>query len=166
MGSSRPTKQVGRFGDQMRGLREDHLVQTASQVLLRSGCDAFRVEDVAAECGVAKGTCYRHFGSRAAFIAAAVRHLDEALGQQLSSPPVRLSTPAQILEWALLEAVDAQSLTLALRSRQTDHGAAVLEGRTWPCCLSRMPCPHGGAVRSLAALLRWTAKLLRPSCVP
>ena len=160
--ASRPEKQIGPFRNRMRGLREDHIVHAASRVLLCRGCDALRVEDVAAACGVAKGTCYLHFRSRPDLIGAAVRRLDEALEKRLSSPPARLTRPRQVLEWALLKAVDAQSLTLAYRGRQTELQAAALEGRAWPCCLARVPCPHGGAVQSLDALLRWTNKLASP----
>ena len=155
MPPSNPAKRVKRFRDQVRGMREDHIVQAAGRVLVCSGCDTLRVEDVATACGIAKGTCYLHFGSRPRLIAAAVRRLDEALAKRLSSPPARLTKPLQILEWALLEAVDAQSLTLACRERSVELGAVSLEGRAWPCCLSRVPCPHGGATQSLDAILHW-----------
>jgi len=140
----------------MRLLREDELLQAASRVLLRRGCGELRVEEVAAACGVAKGTCYQHFGTRPDLINAAVRRLDEALAKRLLSPPARLTKPRQVLEWAFFEAVDAEILTLAQRARQAELGAEAMEGKAWPCCLSRMPCPHGGAVRSIEALRRWT----------
>ena len=140
----------------MRLLREDELLQAASRVLLRRGCGELRVEEVAAACGVAKGTCYQHFGTRPDLINAAVRRLDEALAKRLLSPPARLTKPRQVLEWAFFEAVDAEILTLAQRAHQGESGAEALEEKAWPCCLSRMPCPHGGAVRSIEALRRWT----------
>ena len=143
----------------MRLLREDELVRAASSVLLRRGCSKLRVEEVAALCGVAKGTCYQHFGSRPALIDAAVRRLDEALAKRLLSPPARLTKPRQVLEWAFFEAVDAEILTLAQRAQQAESGAEALEEKAWPCCLSQMPCPHAGAVRSIEALRRWTRGL-------
>lgn len=139
----------------MRLLREDELLQAASRVLLRRGCGELRVEEVAAACGVAKGTCYQHFGTRPGLLDAAVRRLDEALAKRLLSPPARLTKPRQVLEWAFFEAVDAEILTLAQRARQAELGAEATEGKAWPCCLSRMPCPHGDAVRSIEALRRW-----------
>ena len=152
-------KPAGRFREQMRLLREDELVHAASRVLLRRGCSELRVEEVAAACGVAKGTCYQHFRTRPALIDAAVRRLDEALAKRLLSPPARLTKPRQVLEWAFFEAVDAEILTLAQRAGQAELRAEALEEKAWPCCLGRMPCPHGGAVRSIEALRRWTTDL-------
>lgn len=152
-------KPGGRFRDQMRLLREDELVHAAISVLLRRGCSELRVDEVAAACGVAKGTCYQHFRTRPDLIDAAVRRLDEALAKRLLSPPARLTKPRQVLEWAYFEAVDAEILTLAQRAHRAESGAKALEERAWPCCLSRMPCPHGGAVRSIEAVRRWTRGL-------
>lgn len=152
-------KPAGRFREQMRTLREAELVQAASNVLLRRGCSELRVEEVAAACGVAKGTCYQHFGTRPDLINAAVRHLDEALAKRLSNPPSHLAEPRQVLEWACFEAIDTEILTLARRARQTDLGTGAVEGMAWPCCLGRTPCPYGGSVRSLEALRRWTNRL-------
>ena len=134
-------------------------MQAASRVLLRRGCSELRVEEVAARCGIAKGTCYQHFGTRPALIDAAVLRLDEALAKRLLSPPARLTNPRQVLEWAFLEAVDAEILTLAQRAKRTESGAKALEEKAWPCCLCRMPCPHGGAPRSIEALRHWTRGL-------
>ncbi len=149
-------KPTGRFQEQMRSLREDQIVQAASSVLLRRGCSDLRVEEVAAACGIAKGTCYQHFGTRPDLINAAVRRLDEALAKRLLSPPARLTKPRQILEWAFFEAVDAEILTVTQHARQAELGAEAMEEKAWPCCLRQMPCPHGGAVRSIEALRHWT----------
>lgn len=144
----------------MRSQREDELIQAAGRALLCKGCDELSVEEVATACGVAKGTCYQHFGTRPALIDAAVRRLDESLSNRLSSPPARLSKPRQVLEWAVFEAMDAEILTLAQRARQAElRGEAFEQGMAWPCCLRRRPCPHGGAVRSIEALRRWTRDL-------
>ena len=143
----------------MRSLREGELVQAASRILLRRGCSELRVEEVAARCGVAKGTCYQHFGTRPDLINAAVRRLDEALATRLSSPPAHLTRPRQVLEWACFEAVDAEILTLAQRVHRAESSAKALEAKVWPCCLGRMPCPYGGAERSFGTLRRWTSGL-------
>lgn len=144
----------------MRGLRQDQLVQVTSSLLLRRGCHELRVDDVAAACGVAKGTCYQHFRARPDLIAAAVRYLDEALARRLLSPSPRLTKPHQLFEWALLEAVDAEILTLTQGGRQAGLNDEVLAGKAWPCCLGRMHCPYGGAVRSTSALRHWTTGLV------
>ena len=149
-------KQAGSFRTQMRELREDQLVQAARSLLLCQGCDQLRVEDVAAACGVAKGTCYQHFRARPDLIGAAVRSLDEALARRLLSPPLRLK-PHQVFEWALLEAVDAEIVTFTQRGLQAKLNDKPLEGKAWPCCLERRQCPHGGAARSTKALRRWAA---------
>ena len=143
----------------MRLQREDELVRAASRALLRKGCDELSVDEVAAACGVAKGTCYQHFGTRSGLIDAAVRRLDEGLARRLLSPPARLTKPGQALEWAFFEAVDAEILTLAQRAPPAESGARALEEKAWPCCLRRMPCPHGGALRSIEAVRRWTRGL-------
>lgn len=156
-------KRAGLFLKQVRAQREAQLVQTATSVLLRKGCLGFRVEDVADGCGVAKGTCYQHFRTRPDLIAAAVRRLDEALAVRLLSPASHLTEPRQVLEWALLEAVDAQILAITQRAQQAEPRAEALEGTAWPCCLGVTPCPHGGAVRSSEALRRWTTRLRSPA---
>lgn len=152
-------KPAGRFREQMRSLRETELVHAAGRVLLRRGCSELRVEEVAAACGVAKGTCYQHFGTRPDLIRAAVRHLDEALAKRLSNPSSHLTKPRQVLEWACFEAIDAEILTLARRARQADLGTETVDEMAWPCCLGRTPCPYGGAVQSLEVLERWTKDL-------
>lgn len=153
-------KPGGRFREQMRSLREDQLVEAASYVLLRRGCSELRVEEVATLCGVAKGTCYQHFGSRPALIDAAVHRLDEALAKRLLSPAARLTEPRQVLEWAFFEALEAEMLTLAQRAKRAEFRAEALEERAWPCCLGRLPCPHGGAGRSIEVLRRWARGLV------
>ena len=143
----------------MRSLRHEQLVQATCNVLMRKGSVELRVEDVAAECGVAKGTCYQHFGTRSSLVAAAVGRLDEALAERLLSPPARLTKPRQILEWAVLEALDAQRMMLAQRARLVKPKEAVAGGTVWPCCMRSVPCPYGGARRSLEALRHWTGGL-------
>ena len=151
-------KRAGRFGEQMRSLRQEQLVRAACNVLLRKGCSDLRVEDAAAACGVAKGTCYQHFGTRSNLVAAAVGRLDEALAERLLSPPACLTKPRQILEWAVFEALDAEGMMLERRTRQVKPEEAMAEGKAWPCCLGSMPCPYGGAARSLEALRHWTMR--------
>ncbi|MDP2320690.1 MAG: hypothetical protein Q8O42_15280 [Acidobacteriota bacterium] len=53
--------------------------------------------------------------------------------------------------------VDAEVLTLSLRTRLMETKNESLEGRVWPCCLQRTACPHGGAAQSINALGHWAA---------
>lgn len=151
-------KRAGLFLEQVRSQRKTKIVQAATSVLLRKGCREVRVGEVTDACGVAKGTCYQHFDSQADLISAAVRSLDEALAVRLLSPGSHLTEPRQVLEWAALQAVDAQILTFTHRIQQTEPGPEAPNGNAWPCCHSVFPCPHGGAARSSKALLRWTTR--------
>lgn len=159
------TRKRGLFLRDVRLQRETQIIQVATRVLLRKGCLKFRVDDVADACGVAKGTCYQHFGSQADLIAAAVHALDEALAVRLSSPGPRLTEPHQILEWAVLQAVDTQIVAIAHRTEQAEPRAEGLNGKAWPCCLGLLPCPYGGAAQTRNALLRWTTGLRSPAHV-
>ena len=153
----------------MRQLREEQIVRAACDLVLRDGCHEARVEDVAAACGVAKGTCYQHFETRPALIAAAVRRLDAAMAARLASPPRSLRTPRQVFDWAVLQVIDAKLLTLAQRDRPETRRVANpkdLHGKAWPCCLRFMSCPHGDAARSLNELHHWTRRLKTPSRTP
>lgn len=156
---------VDPFNERMRSLREVEILQSAGQILLSRGCIDLRVEDVASACGVAKGTCYKHFGSRPGLIDAAVLRLDDALAKHLRSPPSHVATPRQVLEWAVFEAVDAEIVTLA-RHLDPAAKAQTPEGTAWPCCLARLPCPHGGAARSIEALHHWAAAEQLPNNAP
>lgn len=158
-------KRAGLFLEQVRSQRKAKIVQVATGVLLRKGCREFRVEDVTGACGVAKGTCYQHFGSQADLIGAAVRSLDEALAVRLLSPASHLTEPRQVLEWAVLQAVDAQIRAITQRIQQAEPSPEAPNGDVWPCCHSVFPCPYGGAVRSRQRLLRWTTRLGSPARV-
>ena len=83
----------------------------------------------------------------------------DALAKRLLSPPSHLVTPRQVLEWAVFEAIDAEILTLARRIQRAEFKTEAPEGMAWPCCLGRLPCPHGGAARSMEALHHWTRSL-------
>lgn len=148
------------FLKQMRSVRQQELVTAASGLLVRKGCRDLRVEDVAEECGVAKGTCYQHFGSRPELVSTAILHLDKALAERLSTPAKELATsPHQLLQRAVIEAVDAQILTLEHRGWLAESRTPALVGAPWPCCLGSLRCPYGGARHSVGALGRWIGRL-------
>ncbi|MGV9415765.1 TetR/AcrR family transcriptional regulator [Nocardia sp. NPDC003693] len=47
-----------------KAARRDHILDAAAKVFARKGFAASRIEDVAAEAGIAKGSVYLYFGSR------------------------------------------------------------------------------------------------------
>lgn len=143
-----------RFQNRVRALREKQLLQAAGAYLLWKGCLRFRVEDVATACGVARGTCYRHFPTRPAFLEGAVDHLDASLSARLASPPANLKSARAVMRWVILQGVDAQAYTWGLRDRRSLPDPDALQGRAWPCCLRQYPCPYRGAARSLEVIGR------------
>ncbi len=58
-----------------------NVLRTAAAELAAAGYEAFRVEDVAAKTGVNKTTIYRRWPTKAALVAAVMRHLYENLGE-------------------------------------------------------------------------------------
>lgn len=66
-----------RFVERVRRERADLLLDVTARLLARDGPAALRVEDVAEEAGVAKGTVYRHFDSKARLVEAALERCTE-----------------------------------------------------------------------------------------
>lgn len=142
------------FQRQVRDLRDRELVQTAARLVLANGCSEVRVDDVASECGVAKGTCYQHFGSKSALLSAAVASLDDEFARHLSTVTTKRRNTYAAAEASVLEAVKAIMGTLLFRthaSTGTGRDARALE-KPWPCCLRFTRCPHGGGAASLKVL--------------
>lgn len=148
-----------RFHDQFRILREKRLVLTAGACLIWKGCARFRIDDVARTCGMAKGTCYRHFATTRALINAAVKEMDGAFVARLSRPPANLKSPRAILRWVVGEAVTAQSLNLSLHDKRAMPEPDAIKGNVWACCLHQHSCPYGDAVQSLEAIDRAASRL-------
>lgn len=77
-------------------VRRQQVLDAAERVLHRRGLDATTMADVAAEAGVAKGTPYLYFASKAALIAALrSRYLERfgaALGSAATGSPTRRLT--------------------------------------------------------------------------
>lgn len=67
----------GRFVDQVRRERIRLLLDVTARLLARDGPAALRVEDVAEEAGVAKGTVYRDFDSKTRLVEAALERCTE-----------------------------------------------------------------------------------------
>lgn len=87
-----------RFVDRVRRERVDLLLDITARLLARDGPAALRVEDVAEEAGVAKGTVYIEFDSKASLVAAALQRcagdalhiLDTHMTEALDAGGVRL----------------------------------------------------------------------------
>lgn len=109
--------------------RPAEIVAAAMALWAERGYAATRLDDVAAQAGIAKGTVYLYFPSKAALFEAALRErLDttfgDAMGQALQSPLATAELLAQFFD--------------ALRQRLIEAGAGVLlkvligEGHRFP----------------------------------
>lgn len=67
-----------------RAARREEILSAAVRLFARQGFTATRIEDVAAEAGIAKGSVYLYFDSRDALLAAAFERLTERSGQVLA----------------------------------------------------------------------------------
>jgi AcrR family transcriptional regulator len=85
--------------EQEQGTRRDQIVEVAMRHFAEQGYRGARVEDIAAEVGIAKGTVFLHFGSKEGlFLAAYQRAVDEL--------PAWLEAPESVVEqgfWAVLD---------------------------------------------------------------
>lgn len=135
-----------RFHERIVERRGGQLVDEAARLMLMHGCDAVRVEDVARACGIAKGTCYQHFGTKAEMLATAVRHVDEELAHRLFATASDAGAEASVLK-----AADHVSATLGYRVNPSGMAPPAIS-ESWPCCLKFTECPAGGPTLSLAAL--------------
>ena len=73
--------------------REDAIVAAVKRLLAERGFDAMTVDQVAAEVGIAKASLYKHFASKEALAAAAMKQaMDRAL-EQVATELVRVHLP-------------------------------------------------------------------------
>lgn len=137
----------GAFARKVYSLRNEKLVAAAQALTYEGGCRHVRIEDVAACCGVAKGTSYRHFSTKEELLSAAVSATDTALEKHINA--VATGLPGHE---GLKSAATAALLSIIrnLRGRLGAEGAP--SELPWPCCLEFSCCPFGGAPRSLAAI--------------
>jgi AcrR family transcriptional regulator len=147
-----------RFRRKTHALRAREITGAAADLLCKVGCQGLRVDHVAAECGVAKGTCYQHFHSRTELVATVVRDLDKALASLVLSVEGSIPDPRERLRSALLTAVDAK-LALLARAGTARAGPLSEQPPVWPCCMKIVPCPYGGASGTTAALERLAERL-------
>ncbi len=136
-----------RFSQQQRVLRTGQLLKAAQHLLAVGGCERVRIEDVAGACGVAKGTCYRHFETREALLSAAISAVDRKLAERIRNAANQAPVDTR------LEAAVACALTSLIQTLQ--RGKRAKSGARcppWPCCLRQVCCPLGGARESFAAM--------------
>jgi AcrR family transcriptional regulator len=85
--------------EQDGGGRRDRIVEVAMRHFAEHGFRGARVEDIAAEVGVAKGTVFLHFGSKEGLFLAAYR-------RAVSELPGWLDAPREVVDggfWAVLD---------------------------------------------------------------
>jgi TetR/AcrR family transcriptional regulator of autoinduction and epiphytic fitness len=63
------------FNQQVRQAREDAIVDAVNRQLASKGFDLMTMDEVAAEVGIAKASLYKHFDSKEALAAAAMKRL-------------------------------------------------------------------------------------------
>jgi AcrR family transcriptional regulator len=89
-----------------------------------------RIEDIAKAAGVSRQAVYMHFGSRSGLLIATARYLDEKLGLNERTRPIREATNAvqaleATVEWWANYIPDIYGLAKALlTARDTDEAAA------------------------------------------
>ena len=85
--------------EQESGSRRDQIVEVAMRHFAENGYRGARVEDIASEVGVAKGTVFLHFGSKEGLFLASYRR---AVGEL----PAWLEAPEEVVEqgfWSVLD---------------------------------------------------------------
>lgn len=91
------------FKQQVLKAREDAIVDAVNRLLAEKGFDLMTVDEVAAEVGIAKASLYKHFDSKEALAAAAMKRLltrslaqlDHIGAQNLPDPMSRLKAVAR-----------------------------------------------------------------------
>lgn len=79
--------------------KRDRIVEAAMRAFAEHGYQGARVEDIAGELGIAKGSVFQHFGSKAGLFLAAYERAARSL-------PAWLDAPAEIVDegfWAVLQ---------------------------------------------------------------
>ena len=93
-----------RFKDQAFQLREDAILNAATNTLAAKGFDLMTMDDVAAAVGISKPSLYKHFKSKDELVGEAmIRLVDGALAYLAQMPAERppLERLRALLDWAL-----------------------------------------------------------------
>jgi TetR/AcrR family transcriptional regulator of autoinduction and epiphytic fitness len=87
------------FNQQVLKAREDAIVDAVNGLLAGKGFDLMTMDEVAAEVGIAKASLYKHFASKEALAAAAMRRLLQRVQAQLDAiDQARLPDPLARLQ--------------------------------------------------------------------
>ena len=94
------------FKQQVLKAREDAIVDAVNRLLAEKGFDLMTVDEVAAEVGIAKASLYKHFDSKEALAAAAMKRLlSHALAQleliKQQNLPEPLSRLKAVVRWTM-----------------------------------------------------------------
>jgi TetR/AcrR family transcriptional regulator, regulator of autoinduction and epiphytic fitness len=103
------------FRDRQFALREEAIIEAVNRQLTSKGYEAMVLDDIAAEVGIAKGSLYKHFSSKEALAAAALKSLLHRLIAKSQSIPAGLKPIEklrEILRWALSERCEGRLPTL------------------------------------------------------
>jgi TetR/AcrR family transcriptional regulator len=94
-------------GGQRSAAKRERIVETAMRHFAERGYQGAKVEDIAAELGIAKGSVFQHFGSKAGLFLAAYR-------RAVSQLPAWLDAPVEIVDSGFWE-------TLRYWVERTEH---------------------------------------------
>lgn len=105
------------FNQQVRQAREDAIVDAVNRQLAGKGFDLMTMDEVASEVGIAKASLYKHFDSKEALAAAAMKRLlgraqtelDRIEAQGLPTPLARLQA---VVRWTMRVQLDGEMPSL------------------------------------------------------
>ncbi len=117
--------------ERRRAQRQQHILQVAARAFAARGLDGARLEDIADQADVARGTLYAHFATKDALLSAVVKSavdeaaVDVARIQKEASPrkAVRALVRLQLRLWR--EHPDAMRVGHQLGSRPTEEVAGI-----------------------------------------
>ncbi|MFN3888285.1 MAG: TetR/AcrR family transcriptional regulator [Aquabacterium sp.] len=98
------------FSQQVRQAREDAIVDAVNRLLAGKGFDLMTMDEVAGEVGIAKASLYKHFDSKEALAAAAMKRLLGRAGIELD----RIAARSELDALGRLKAVVHWTMTVQL----------------------------------------------------
>ncbi|CAD5367017.1 TetR/AcrR family transcriptional regulator [Rubrivivax sp. A210] len=101
----------------MLQVRHEAIIDTVNRLLAERGYDMMTVDEVAADVGIAKASLYKHFASKEALAAAAMKRVQERALAQMDALQARPEARAVehlrgIVRWALQTQSDGQMPSL------------------------------------------------------
>jgi len=110
------------FNQRVRALREEEIMAAGARVFASQGCFACKVEDVALQAGVAKGSIYAHFPSKEQMLRAVLERLE---AQLLAEYERRSRDPSSATAASALLVLVAEIL-LELEREHESHSQSLL----------------------------------------